>query len=153
MVINIILGVLIVVLLAYIVFLNDSLAKEKRKNSVLNHELNLQHLKGDGKKLLANVEIRYCTPKFRVANILNDTALYIAPIETIAIGKIPSNLLVQVLDQAVALEITWYYVTFTTTNNVNNKGWVRGEDIVFSMDPQKRKTQQPDTSEDTNSNN
>lgn len=137
----IILSVLIVLLLGYIVFLNDSLAKEKRKNLVLNHELNLQHLKGDGKRLLTNVEIRYCTPKFRVANILNDTALYVAPIETIAIGKIPSNLLVEVLDQAVALEITWYYVTFSTTNNVNNKGWVKGEDIVFAMDGQKNKNQ------------
>lgn len=97
-----------------------------RQNNSLKEKLDSETLK------IEDISVLFRTHKY-TSGVLGDSCnLYIAPIKKYAILRILNkNLEIQILDCAEVFDEVWYEVSFATKNNINNKGWILGNNIAI----------------------
>ena len=75
--------------------------------------------------------IKYKPSLFNTGTINESCSLYLSPLE---ISPILSNLLkssaVEIQDSAEIFNISWYEVSISSQTNINNKGWIKKDDII-----------------------
>lgn len=95
-----------------------------RQNNSLKEKLDSETLK------IEDINLLYRPYKYTSGVLGNSCNLYIAPIRKYAVlATLNKNLEIQILDCAEVFHEIWYEVRFNTKNNVNNKGWILGNDI------------------------
>ena len=95
-----------------------------RQNNSLKKKLDSETLKFE------DINLLYRTHKYTFGVLGNSCNLYIAPIKKYAILRtLNKNLEIQILDCAEVFDEVWYEISFISKNNINNKGWILGNDI------------------------
>ncbi|MDD3223342.1 MAG: hypothetical protein PHX70_01335 [Clostridium sp.] len=79
---------------------------------------------------LKDIKLYYKIPKYTFAILGTPCNLYIAPIKNCTIiKKLRSNISIEILDSAEVNNEIWYEIRFKSNDNVNNKGWILGNNI------------------------
>lgn len=79
---------------------------------------------------LKDIKLYYKIPKYTFAILGTPCSLYIAPISNCTVlKKLSSNISIEILDSAEINNEIWYEIRFKSNDNVNNKGWILGNNI------------------------
>ena len=79
--------------------------------------------------------IKYKTSLFKTGIIKESCSLYLSPLES---SPVLSNLVkssnVEIQDSAEIFNVSWYEISQKSQTNINNKGWVKKDDIIIVDD-------------------
>lgn len=103
-----------------------------------NYTLRLENdaLKRNAHSSLSNsssIVIKYSAPPSAYASISSNTPLYLCPISTspiLSMSDTPTK--VRVLCKAFIMEEVWYEVSLDVSTNINSRGWIKGNKVIFS---------------------
>lgn len=123
----------ILIILGILYHYNNVLYSDKRQIMLLARQNNSLKEKLDDETLkVEDVTLFFKSHKYTSGVLGNSCNLYIAPLTKYAILRtLNKNLEIQILDCVEIFDEIWYEVSLTTKNNINNKGWILGDDIAI----------------------
>jgi hypothetical protein len=75
--------------------------------------------------------IRYKQPLFNLGTTKANCSLYLSPMESSPIlSSIARGTALEIQDLAEIFNIAWYEVTLKSQTNINNKGWIKRDNII-----------------------
>ncbi|WP_410506284.1 hypothetical protein ACER0A_013435 [Haloimpatiens sp. FM7315] len=83
-------------------------------------------------KKAESINITYYAPKYKLGLILNNCSLYLSPLEdSPVLNSLKENTKVYILDRAEVNSNAWFYINLYSEENVNNKGWIKDQNLSF----------------------
>jgi hypothetical protein len=75
--------------------------------------------------------IKYKQPLFKTGTTKENCSLYLSPMENSPIlSNVVKNTELEIQDSAEVFNISWYEVSLKSQTNINNKGWIKKDNIV-----------------------
>jgi len=79
--------------------------------------------------------IKYKPALFKTGTIKETCSLYLSPLESSPVlSNLIKNSTVEIHDSAEIFNISWYEISLESQTNINNKGWIKKDDIIFIDD-------------------
>ena len=79
--------------------------------------------------------IKYKQPLFKIGTTKESCSLYLSPMENSPIlSMVPKNTNLEIQDSADIFNIAWYQISLKSQTNINNKGWVKKDNITTLAD-------------------
>lgn len=80
-----------------------------------------------------SIEIKYMNPQFQTGIICKNCNLYLCPFEnSIILANLVAETVVKIHDSAEVSGVTWFNVSFSSEEDINNKGWLQCNYIKLS---------------------
>lgn len=77
------------------------------------------------------IVIKYKLPLFKSGTIKESCSLYLSPIEiSPVLSNVVKSTTVEIQDSADIFDISWYEVSIKSQTNINNKGWIKKDNII-----------------------
>jgi len=77
------------------------------------------------------VIVKYKLPLFKTGTTRESCNLYLSPTENSPVlTTIVKNASIEIQDSAEVFNISWYEVSLKSLANINNKGWVKKDDVL-----------------------
>ncbi|MBW9145029.1 hypothetical protein KTC92_13520 [Clostridium sp. CM027] len=77
------------------------------------------------------IVIKYKLPLFKSGTIKESCSLYLSPIEiSPVLSNIVKSTTVEIQDSADIFDISWYEVSINSQTTINNKGWIKKDNII-----------------------
>ena len=77
------------------------------------------------------VVIKYKLPLFKTGTTKDSCSLYLSPTENSPVlTTIVKNTSIEIQDSAEIFNISWYEVSLESQTNINNKGWIKKDDLI-----------------------
>lgn len=118
---------------AYFIFqLSNTISIQKRQLLLLTRQNN--NLKSAAAKQInqKTIIIKYIVPAYTFGIIAKNCYLYAAPIEnSTIINELNKNTQIKIIDSAEVENCIWYEVSSNFKDNINNKGWIKAENIML----------------------
>ena len=77
------------------------------------------------------IVIKYKTPLFKTGTTKDSCSLYLSPMENSPIlSNVVKNTSVEIQDSAEIFNISWYEVSLKSQTNINNKGWIKKDELI-----------------------
>lgn len=117
----------------YILNLNNVISTQKNQIMLLMRENNnLKNKLNDNPTMTDTVTIYYTAPKYPYGIVSSSCNLYLAPVHNhLIICRLKSNEKLKILDCAKVGHIIWYEVKLSSSNNINDKGWIEAKNIMI----------------------
>ena len=81
------------------------------------------------------IVIKYNPSLFKTGTTNDSCILYLSPMENSPVlSNVAKSTVVQIQDCADIFNISWYEVSLTSQSNINNKGWIKKDNILTSDD-------------------
>ena len=124
-------SIVLILFCIYYCMMNQKLLTQKtqlkvisRQNREFKSKISSSH-NNDGP-----IVIKYKPSLFKTGSIKESCNLYLSPLES---SPILSNLVkssdVEIQDSAEIFNISWYEISLSSQTNINNKGWIKKDDI------------------------
>jgi len=79
--------------------------------------------------------IKYKASLFKIGTTKESCSLYLSPTESSPVlSSISKSVLVEIQDSAEVFDISWYEISLKSQTNINNKGWIKKENILTQDD-------------------
>lgn len=96
----------------------NDLLKDKVKNSFSNYK---------------SLGIKFSNPPFNYGALSQNTELFLCPLpDSPILAKIDTPIRVNILSKAQALDEIWYEVALDVSTNINSRGWVKSDKMIFN---------------------
>ena len=77
------------------------------------------------------IVIKYKPPLFKTGTTKESCRLYLSPIENSPVlSTIVKSTSIEIQDSADIFDISWYEVSIKSQTNINNKGWIKKDNII-----------------------
>ncbi|MGH4049912.1 MAG: hypothetical protein ACREVX_00910 [Clostridium sp.] len=77
------------------------------------------------------VVIKYKSPLFTTGTTNDSCSLYLCPMENSPVlSTVVKNTTMEIQDSAEIFNISWYEVSLESQTNINNKGWIKKDDLI-----------------------
>lgn len=116
----------------YYCMMNQKLSTQKTQLKVISMQ------NRDFKSKISNsrsadgpIVIKYKTPLFKTGTTKDSCSLYLSPMENSPIlSNVVKNTSVEIQDSAEIFNISWYEVSLKSQTNINNKGWIKKDELI-----------------------
>lgn len=112
--------------------LSKTISLQKRQLLLITRQNN--NLKDTAAKQVnpKSLIIHYKVPTYTFGIIAKICYLYAAPIDnSIIINELNKNTQIKIIDCAEIDNYVWYEISFSYKDNINNKGWIKAENIML----------------------
>lgn len=75
--------------------------------------------------------IKYKPPLFKIGTIKESCSLHLSPIENSPVlSTVVKGITLEIQDSAEIFNISWYEILLKSPTNINNKGWIKKDNIT-----------------------
>jgi hypothetical protein len=105
---------------------------QKRQLAILLKENNILKEKVNYNTQAQNIDIKYVKSTYKYGLIANSCSLLLSPlVSSPKLCTLTKNTKVIISDCAEITDCIWYEISFETSTNINNKGWIKSKDIIL----------------------
>ena len=129
----------------YYYMMNEKLSTQKTQLKVISRQ------NRDFKSKISNsrnddgpIIIKYKPPLFKTGTTKDNCSLYLSPMENSPIlSNVVKNTFIEIQDSAEILNISWYEVSLKSQTNINNKGWIKKDNLITLDDTVNNQEESP----------
>lgn len=112
--------------------MNQKLSTQKTQVKIISRQnREFKSIIASSRSAEGPIIIKYKQPLFKTGTTKEICSLYLSPIENSAIiSNIVKDTSVEIQDSAEIFNITWYEVYVISQTNINNKGWIKKDNII-----------------------
>ncbi|MCJ7688766.1 MAG: hypothetical protein MUO60_05535 [Clostridiaceae bacterium] len=125
-------AVLLICFSVYYTIMNQKLSNQKTQLKIISRQNREFKSKiASTRSAQGPIIIKYKAPLFKTGTIKESCSLHLSPMESSPVlSNVAKDTTLEIQDSADIFDITWYEVCLKSQTNINNKGWIKKDNII-----------------------
>jgi hypothetical protein len=125
-------SILLICFGVYYTIMNQKLSNQKTQLKIISRQNREFKSKiASTRSAQGPIIIKYKAPLFKIGTIKESCTLHLSPIESSPVlSNVVKETSLEIQDSADIFDIAWYEVCLKSQTNINNKGWIKKDNII-----------------------